>query len=123
MTTKCNNIEKPSNIFGKAMIGLGSDRKEICSDGAGDRGNAGPKETLYVLWPTGQPRISNIGDFEDISKHLPEKQSLQCAEMFTGFLFEKLDRLVGFIQILLNSFEATNRSVSKYWWSKVVTIN
>ena len=81
------------------MIGLGSDRKEICSDGEGDRGIAGPKETLYVLWPTGQPRISNIGDLEDISKHLPEKQSMHNAGLFTCLYFEKLDRLVGFIQI------------------------
>ena len=71
------------------MIGLGSDKKEICSDGEGDRGIAGPKETLYVLWPTGQPRTSDLGDLKDISKHIPEKkQSLHCAGLSKSFHFK-----------------------------------
>ena len=104
------------------MIGLGSDKKGICSDGEGDRGIAGPKETLYVLWPISHSRTSDLGDLKDISKRIPEKQPMHCAGLSTGFHFEKLDRLVGFIQILFNSFEAINHSVSKYWWSKAVTI-
>ena len=104
------------------MIGPRSDKKEICSDGEGDRGIAGPKETLYVLWPTGQQRTSDLGDLKNISKHILTKQSLHCEGLSKSFHFEKLDRLVGFIQILFNSFEAINHSVSKYWWSKAVTI-
>ena len=98
-------IKKEFALMAKAIEVL-QGQKKLCMY-SGQLANQGP------------PTLETWKIFPNTSQ---KKQSLHCAGLSKSFHFEKLDRLVGFIQILFNSFEAINHSVSKYWWSKAVTI-